>query len=51
MKPAFAGGRTVSETAKLRQYKYGGENLTLRIMGKIGNQKLPSPGVTAAIFN
>jgi len=51
MKPAFAGGRTVSETAKLRQYKYGGENLILRIIGKIGNQKLPSSGVTAAIFN
>lgn len=51
MKPAFARGRTVSQTAKLRQYKYGGENITLRIIGKMGKQNPRSLSVTSAIFN
>jgi hypothetical protein len=51
MKHPFAGGRRVSETAKLRQYKYGGEDFILQTIGNIGKRKPRSPGVTSAIFN
>jgi hypothetical protein len=38
MKRAFAGGRKVSETAKLRQYKYGGQNVKLSSMVNLNKE-------------
>jgi hypothetical protein len=39
MKRACAGGRKVSETAKLRQYKYGGQNVELSSVGDMDKKE------------
>jgi hypothetical protein len=45
MKRTFAGGRKVWATAKLRQYKYGGQNVKILNKGNIENANIGFSGV------
>jgi hypothetical protein len=51
MKRTFAGGRKVWETAKLRQYKYGGQNVKTVNDGDIDKGNVGFSGHYSAIFN
>jgi len=50
-KPAITGGRRISETAKLRQDKYGGRNVSLKRLGRIENANRHFRVHATAIFN